>query len=114
MHPDLIHGLHYFRADLYGCFGRREDALFELADALLTAGRFPSLPHLSLDARCRRGWGSLYAALSFGHVAGVSAGGSDVRRGSVGKCCSLALPVATWLSYCASINGGANTITAGK
>jgi hypothetical protein len=65
---ELIRSLQFFRADLYGCFGRREDALFEATDALLTAGRVPSLPHLSLAAGHRRGWGSVYAALARGLV----------------------------------------------
>ena len=37
-------------------------------DALLTAGPVPSPPHLSLAAVHRRGWGSLYAALSMGRT----------------------------------------------
>ena len=60
--------LRAFRAGLYGCFGRRRDALFELLDAVLTAGACPSLPHLSLAPGHRRGWGSIYAALRRGHV----------------------------------------------
>ena len=40
--------------------------------AELTAGSVPSPPHLSLAAIHRRGWGSLYAALSLG---GMSEGG---------------------------------------
>jgi DDE superfamily endonuclease len=60
--------LHTFRAGLYGCFPRRSDALFELADALLTAGPVESPAHLSLEAIHRRGWGSLYAALALGEV----------------------------------------------
>jgi hypothetical protein len=47
---------------------RRADALFELGDALLCAERFPSLPHLSLEPACRRGWGSTYAALASGRI----------------------------------------------
>ena len=35
---------------------RRADALFELGDALLCAPAIPSLPHLSLEPVCRRGW----------------------------------------------------------
>ena len=57
-----------FRSRLYGCFGRRADALFELCDALLTAGSVPSPAHLSLAATHRRGWGSLYAALNKGRM----------------------------------------------
>ncbi len=63
-----LDGLHTFRNSLYRCFGRRADALFELADALLTAGAVPSPVHLSLAPVHRRGWGSLYAALSRGRI----------------------------------------------
>ena len=56
--------LRAFRRSFYECFHRRSDALFELADAILTAdGAAPSPAHLSLQASHRRGWGSLYAAL---------------------------------------------------
>ncbi len=44
-----------FRTDLYACFDRRADALFELVDAALTAGPQPSLAHLSLEPGHRRG-----------------------------------------------------------
>jgi Transposase DDE domain len=58
-----------FRAELHACFTRRADALFELGDALLCAQTpLPSLPHLSLEPVCRRGWGSVYAALARGRV----------------------------------------------
>jgi hypothetical protein len=57
-----------FRTELHACFTRRADALFELGDALLCAPAVPSLPHLSLAAVCRRGWGSSYAALARGRI----------------------------------------------
>jgi hypothetical protein len=58
-----------FRAELYACFTRRADALFELGDALLSAPiPVASLPHLSLEAVHQRGWGSAYAALARGKV----------------------------------------------
>ena len=60
--------LHAFRNSLYRCFDRRADALFELADALLTTGTVPSPVHLSLASAHRRGWGSLYAAPSRGRI----------------------------------------------
>ena len=68
-----LDSLRAFRDSLYRCFERRADALFELTDALLTAGPVPSPPHLSLAAIHRRRWGSLYAALSMGrtHKAGL-------------------------------------------
>ena len=61
-----LEALRRFRTDLHGSFPRRADALFELVDALLTAGPVASLPHLSLQAAHRRGWGSLYGALTEG------------------------------------------------
>lgn len=60
--------LRRFRHSLYGCFDRRTDALFDLTDAVLTAGVVPSPVHLSLQPSHRRGWGSLYAALNRGRV----------------------------------------------
>src|SRR5262245_35602867 len=65
---DPLTALQSFRADLYACFRRRQDALFELTDALLTAGPLLSPVHLSLEAVHRRGWGSLSAALARGEV----------------------------------------------
>jgi hypothetical protein len=63
-----LDALRAFRHSLYHCFDRRADALFELTDAILTAGVVPSPVHLSLQPSHRRGWGSLYAALSQGNI----------------------------------------------
>jgi DDE superfamily endonuclease len=61
--------LRTFRRSFYECFHRRKDALFELADAILSAdGTVPSAAHLSLQVPHRRGWGSLYAALGRGRI----------------------------------------------
>ncbi len=58
-----------FRAALYGCFGRRADALFELVDAVLTGqGPVDSLVELSQEKAFRRGHGALYDALACGDV----------------------------------------------
>src|SRR5829696_5903854 len=57
-----------FRSSFYGWLHRRADALFELTDAILTAEPVPSPVHLSLQPSHRRGWGSLYAALSRGRI----------------------------------------------
>jgi hypothetical protein len=65
---DPLNTLQTFRAAVYACFVQRADALFELSDALLTAGPLLSPAHLSLEAIHRRGWGSLYAALRHGGV----------------------------------------------
>ena len=60
--------LRAFRARLHAFFDKRADAPFELTDAILIAGSIPSPPHLSLTPAHRRGWGSLYAALSKGRI----------------------------------------------
>ena len=61
--------LHSFRRSLYEGLYRRGDALFELADAILSAdAAVPSPVHLSLQVSHRRGWGSLYAALGRGRI----------------------------------------------
>ena len=60
--------LRTFRRDFHGCMRRRANALFELADAILSASPVPSLPHLSLAPVHRRGWCSLYAALAKGRI----------------------------------------------
>jgi Transposase DDE domain len=68
-HPAALARLQGFRAGLHACCWRRGDALFDLADALLSAqGPVASLPHLSLEPAHRRGWGSLYAALARGRI----------------------------------------------
>jgi DDE superfamily endonuclease len=66
-HPALTR-LQGFRAGLHACCTSRADALVDLADALLSADSFPSLPHLSLEPAHRRGWGSTYAALADGRI----------------------------------------------
>jgi DDE superfamily endonuclease len=60
--------LRAFRTALHDCFERRADALFELGDALLASEALTSLPHLSLQVAYRRGWGSLYDALTAGCI----------------------------------------------
>jgi len=67
--PAALARLQAFRAGLHTCYTRRANALFDLADALLSAsGPVASLPHLSLEPAHRRGWGSLYAALARGRI----------------------------------------------
>ena len=61
--------LQTFRRSFYECLHRRGDALFELADAILsTDAAAPSPVHLSLQPAHRRGWGSFYAALARGRI----------------------------------------------
>ena len=83
--PDRLAPLRSFRADLYGCFGRRPDALIEVADALLASAPAASLPHLGLAPLHRRGWGSVYGALAEG-----SLGAAALRRALAAR------PLAGW------------------
>jgi hypothetical protein len=58
-----------FREDIYGCFLRRADALFELGDALLcAAGPVISPVELSVEPEFGRGHGSVYDALHAGRI----------------------------------------------
>ena len=58
-----------FRGELYRCFGRRADALFEVADAVLCKpDRVHMLAELSLEPECRRGHGGVYDAVNAGRV----------------------------------------------
>jgi hypothetical protein len=57
-----------FREPLHGAMRRRQDALFDLTDAVFTAGPVPSPVHLSLVPARRRGWVSRYAALAKGQI----------------------------------------------
>ena len=68
MGGDPLAGLAGFRRELYRCLWRRPDALFELADAVLTSGRAGSLPYLSLEPAFRRGHGMVYQALAEGGI----------------------------------------------
>jgi len=58
-----------FRRELFGCLGRRADALWEVADAVLCRQeRVHMLAELSLEPECRRGHGAVYDALNCGEV----------------------------------------------
>ena len=58
-----------FRGELYRCFARRPDALFEVCDAVLCRPeRVHMLAELSLEPECRRGHGALYDAVNCGRV----------------------------------------------
>src|SRR5215213_2620373 len=67
--PVVFNTLRQFRAAVYGRFGARRDALFEVLDAATVAGLVPSLAYLSLTPVHRRRWGSLYDALAVGTMA---------------------------------------------
>ncbi len=96
MSATSLHALRTFRAELYACLGRRRDALFELVDAVLTAGAIPSLPHLSLVAAHRRGWGSAYAALARGELDAEAVGSALAAQRLVEDPPVYAVDVSVW------------------
>jgi DDE superfamily endonuclease len=58
-----------FRGEVYRCFARRRDALFEACDAVLCRPeRVHMLAELSLEPECRRGHGALYDAVNAGRI----------------------------------------------
>src|SRR3954471_22559320 len=66
---ETVDRLRDFRSELYRCFGRRADELFELTDALLcTDGPVHTLVGLCLAPEHRRGHGALYDAVNVGRV----------------------------------------------
>src|SRR5690348_2453093 len=56
------------RHQIWQCFSRSGDALFELADALTCESTARSLPELSLSPAFRRKWPSVYEALEDGRI----------------------------------------------
>src|SRR5260370_30399241 len=56
------------RQQMYGCFERSRDALFNLCDALLSEPEARSLPELSLSVFFQRRWPSVYEALQDGRI----------------------------------------------
>ena len=60
--------LAHLRQQMYGCFERSRDALFNLSDALLSESQARSLPELSLSVFFERRWQSRYEALQDGRI----------------------------------------------
>src|SRR5882672_2575721 len=68
MDCNLFWRLTAFRNQLYGCFVKAGDALFNIIDALLSETASRSLAELSLSAFCTRGWGSIYQGLQQANI----------------------------------------------
>ena len=68
MHPEALAWLAAFRQELYAGLGHRQDSLFELLDAVLTAPDRSPLVRLSLGPAFRRGWPSTCDALADGSI----------------------------------------------
>jgi hypothetical protein len=63
-----INTLRRFRHDIYDCFPRAKDALFNAVDALMTETHAQSLPELSQSPWFDRQWSSVYAAFEDGRI----------------------------------------------
>jgi len=63
-----LNTLNEFRHEVYGCFTRASDALFNTVDALLTETQARSFPELSLSPYFERRWCSLYEAFEDGRI----------------------------------------------
>jgi DDE superfamily endonuclease len=63
-----INTLRRFRHDLYDCFPRAKDALFNTIDALMTETQAKSFPEVSLSPWFERKWPSLYEAFEDGRI----------------------------------------------
>ena len=60
--------LDHLRQQMYSCFERSRDALFNMSDARLREPHARSLPELSLSAFFERRWPSVYEALQDGRI----------------------------------------------
>src|SRR2546421_1799871 len=63
-----LNTLQDFRHEVYRCFNRAADALFNTVDALLTETQAHSFPELSLSPLFERRWCSLYEAFEDGRI----------------------------------------------
>jgi hypothetical protein len=60
--------LRRFRGEVYDCFDRRADALFDLVDGMCAPVEVAGVAYLSLAPGARRGHGAAYGALSAGRI----------------------------------------------
>jgi hypothetical protein len=63
-----INTLRRFRHDLYDCFPRAKDALFNTIDGLMTETHATSFPEISQSRWFERKWASLYKAFADGRI----------------------------------------------
>lgn len=63
-----INTLRQFRHDLYDCFPRAKDALFNTIDGLMTETQAKSFPEISQSPWFERTWASLYEAFEDGRI----------------------------------------------
>lgn len=60
--------LQNFRQEIYACFERAGDGLFNTVDALISESQAQSFPELSLSVFFSRSWSSLYKSLKRGKI----------------------------------------------
>src|SRR5256885_869273 len=60
--------LRRFRGEVYDCFDRRADALFDLVDGICAPITVGGVAYVTLAPGARRGHGAAYAALSAGRI----------------------------------------------
>jgi hypothetical protein len=63
-----INTVRQFRHDIYDCFLRAKDALFNTVDALMAETQANSFPEISQSLWFERKWSSLYEAFADGHI----------------------------------------------
>ena len=63
-----INTMRRLRYDVYDCFPRAKDALFNTVDALMTETQIKSFPELPQSCWFERKWPSLYEAFEDGHI----------------------------------------------
>jgi hypothetical protein len=68
LHPEAVAVLAAFRQEVYADLGHRQDSVFELLDAVLTAQDRTALVRLSLGPAFRRRWPSTCDALADGSI----------------------------------------------
>ena len=68
MSGDHIDTLRQFRYDVYECFQRSQDALFNTVDALMTETQAKSFPEVSQSLWFERKWPSLYESFEDGRI----------------------------------------------
>ena len=68
MNDDHADTLRQFRQDIYECFQRSRDALFNTVDALMTETQAKSFPEVSQSLWFERKWPSLYEAFEDGRI----------------------------------------------
>jgi hypothetical protein len=74
-----INRVRQFRHDIYDCFLRAKDALFNTVDALMTETQARSLPEITQSLWFERKWSSVYEAFEDGRIDQTSLQNTFIR-----------------------------------